>query len=158
MSLEGPPEPPPADAADAPATWVRYARADLAVARLPLPDDGLWETHCFHAQQAAEKSVKAVLLDRGIEFPFTHNLERLLELLPADIAQPPDLSAAAYLTPYATSLRYPGGEPQVTEDEYREAVRLAELVVAWAERIIAGGTTPERPDSESSESVEEDAG
>jgi HEPN domain-containing protein len=138
MSPEGPPEPVPADAADAPETWVRYARADLAVARLPLPDDGLWETLCFHAQQAAEKCIKAVLLDRGVEFPFTHNLERLLELLPTDITQPPDLRAAAYLTPYATSLRYPGGELPVTEEEYREAVRLAELVVAWAERTIAG--------------------
>ena len=28
----------------------------------------------FHAQQAIEKSLKAILADKGIEYPFTHNL------------------------------------------------------------------------------------
>jgi HEPN domain len=33
--------------------WLRYARADLALARVPLPQGGLYELLCFHAQQAA---------------------------------------------------------------------------------------------------------
>ena len=38
--------------------WLRYAKADLALARVPLPQGGLYELLCFHAPQAAEKSVK----------------------------------------------------------------------------------------------------
>jgi len=35
---------------------------------------------CFHAQEAVEKAIKAVLAMRGAEFPFTHNLALLLQL------------------------------------------------------------------------------
>jgi HEPN domain-containing protein len=34
----------------------------------------------FHAQPAVEKSLKAVLASRAIEFPYTHDLDGLLEL------------------------------------------------------------------------------
>ena len=53
------------DRADAPSRWLSNARADLAIARITLPPGGLYEQLCFHAQQAAEKSIKAVLLDFG---------------------------------------------------------------------------------------------
>jgi len=43
-----------------PRRWLENARADLALARSPLPLGGLYEHLCFHAQQAAEKSLKAV--------------------------------------------------------------------------------------------------
>jgi len=56
----------------------------LALASSSLPKDGLYSTLCFHAQQAVEKSVKAVLVLRGVEFPKIHSLPRLMDLLPAD--------------------------------------------------------------------------
>ncbi|MHB9036024.1 MAG: HEPN domain-containing protein [Armatimonadota bacterium] len=59
--------------ADAPSRWLRNARADLAIAGIKLPPGGQYEQLCFHAQQAAEKSIKAVLLKLEIDFPFTHN-------------------------------------------------------------------------------------
>ena len=68
------------DRADAPDRWLANARADLALARVPLPPGGLYEHLCFHAQQAAEKSIKAVLLKYRIDFPYTHNLQTLLNL------------------------------------------------------------------------------
>lgn len=37
-----------------PAAWLRYARGDLALARVPLPQDSFYELLCFHAQQAQE--------------------------------------------------------------------------------------------------------
>ena len=43
--------------AGSPRDWLRLAKADLAIARLELPPDGLLELLCFHAQQAAEKSI-----------------------------------------------------------------------------------------------------
>lgn len=37
--------------------------------------------HCFDTQQAAEKSIKAVFVRRGIEYPYTHDIAKLLRLL-----------------------------------------------------------------------------
>ncbi len=105
----------------------------------------------FHAQQAAEKSIKAVLVHRGIAFPKTHIIERLIDLLPEDVSKIPELSQSAKLSVYATVSRYPGDVSEsVDEEEYQEAVRLAEAVVQWAESILfAPDTESEDPNSES---------
>ena len=108
-----------------PEDWIRYARADLALARVPLPQGGLYELLCFHAQQAAEKGLKAVLVCYSVEFPKTHILERLVDLLPVEVARTPELYQASRLSIYATVSRYPGEIESVDEGEYREAVRLA---------------------------------
>jgi HEPN domain-containing protein len=122
--------------AGSPGAWLRFARSDLALARGERQPEVLLETLCFHAQQAAEKSIKAVLMQAGIPPPRAHSIERLLGLLPPAFSPPADLLAAAKLTPYATIFRYPTEEEPVSEEEYREAVRLAEAVVAWATRAI----------------------
>jgi HEPN domain-containing protein len=116
--------------------WLRYAQADLDLARVPLPKRGMYEQLCFLAQQAAEKSIKAILVSAGVEFPRTHDLQALVDLLPAVIRRPPAVGVVARLTAYAVSSRYPGEEEPVTEEEYREAVQLAEAVVAWAEAWV----------------------
>lgn len=124
--------------AGSPEDWLRHAKADLALATSPLPRDGLYSTLCFHAQQAVEKSVKAVLVFRGIDFPKVHSLTRLIDLLPADIERTSRLIQSARLTVYATVFRYPGedDEPDVSTDKYQEAVRLAETVFKWASELI----------------------
>ena len=133
-----------------PAAWLRYARGDLALARVPLPEDSFYEQLCFHAQQAVEKAVKAVLIINKISYPKTHNIRTLLDLLPKEIVLPTDVDAATTLTDYAVSGRYPDEVEEVNEEEYREAVRLAEAVVQWAESILpASDTESEGPDSES---------
>lgn len=121
-----------------PEAWLRYAEADLEMARVPLPRMGLYEQLCFHAQQAAEKSIKAVLIQEGVEVPRVHSIERLIDLLPASVARTNDLIAAAELTEYATTFRYPGEEELISEDTYRAALRLAEAVFAWASERILG--------------------
>ena len=60
--------------------WLRKAESDLAAVELALNAGLALDTACFHAQQGAEKLLKAYLLARGVEFPFTHNLTRLLDL------------------------------------------------------------------------------
>lgn len=120
-----------------PSTWLAYAQSDLAVARLPATPPILLEILCFHAQQAAEKAIKAVLIRFGVEPPKIHDIRRLTECLPDSVTRPAVLTASAPLTDYAALTRYPwAGEP-VSDEDYREALRLAAAVVAWAEEIIA---------------------
>ncbi|MGH9362874.1 MAG: HEPN domain-containing protein [Thermoanaerobaculia bacterium] len=109
--------------------WVLKAENDLktAVHVLELRELCPTDSVCFHAQQCVEKYVKAVLVLAGIDFPKTHDLERLIALAPK--ASRPSLSAAeqAILTEYATGARYPGwGE--ITLTEARKAVALARRV------------------------------
>lgn len=119
-----------------PTEWLRFAQSDLDTALGPPKGRILLETLCFHAQQAVEKSLKAILAVRGVEFPRTHNLRILMNLLPPDLSLPADPICIGKLTDYAVSSRYPGVEEPVTEQEYHEAVRLAESVVKWAEDLI----------------------
>lgn len=123
--------------ADAPGRWLENAVADLALAKAPLPLGGIYEHLCFHAQQAAEKSLKAVLLSRGMQFPFTHSIQALLDLLPTDLDVDSQVYQAVDLSPYAVLTRYPGEYEPVTEEAYREAIHVADVVVSWAKRLLA---------------------
>ena len=116
--------------------WLRYAVSDLEIARITQSPQILLEGLCFHAQQAVEKALKAVLVARAISFPRTHNITTLLDLLPQDIVISSEVEAAASLTGYAVFTRYPGNIEPVSEEEYHEAVHLAEVVVNWAETLI----------------------
>ena len=92
--------------------------------------------------RAAEKALRAALVAQGIPFPKTHNIKTLLDLLPQSITPPLEVQEAASLTDYAVVSRYPGDLEPVTEDEYREAVRLAETVVRWVESFIGTSDGP----------------
>ena len=119
-----------------PDDWLRYAYSDLELARVRRPSKVLFEGLCFHAQQAAEKALKAVLIAKGVPPPKTHNIRALLDLLPQEVIAPQEIEDAARLTDYAVISRYPGDFEYVDEEEYKEAVRSAQGVVLWAERII----------------------
>lgn len=122
--------------AGGPAEWLRYARSDLELARVGRPAEVLFEGLCFHAQQAAEKAIKAVLIAKGVPPPRTHNIRILLDLLPRRDTPPQQVDDAASLTDYAVLSRYPGDFESVDEEEYTEAVELAKTVLLWAETII----------------------
>jgi HEPN domain-containing protein len=82
-----------------PEDWLRHARSDLALARQRHAPEILLTTLCFHTQQAVEKGIKAVLVQRGIVFPYTHDLARLITLVrDARLPWPEELDAAAALT------------------------------------------------------------
>jgi HEPN domain-containing protein len=61
----------------------------------------------FHLEQAAEKLVKAVRLDRGLRVTADHNLEALIDELPADDSWRTKLRVVEPLSAYATTYRYP---------------------------------------------------
>ena len=93
------------------AEWVGKAEGDfhsclrqVRARRHPNPDSA-----CFHAQQCAEKYLKARLQEAGLAFPKTHDLldllNRLLAVEPAWTALNPQLTQ---LVNYAVAFRYPG--------------------------------------------------
>lgn len=95
------------------------------------------EDLCFDAQQASEKALKALCLQRGITFPYVHDLAALLTLIEEEeIPVPSDVRQAARLTRYAVVTRYPGLADPVTGEEYEQAVSIAEGVVEWVETMI----------------------
>ena len=61
-----------------PDAWLRQAQNDLALAHLA-KDNGFLAQSCYYASQAAEKGLKAALLELGIEPPHTHVLNDLVE-------------------------------------------------------------------------------
>lgn len=98
----------------------------------------LYEGLCFHAQQAAEKGIKAVRVHYRVAFPKTHAIMDLLTLLHQNgVVVPEDIREAGSLTGYAVEARYPGLSEDVTEEEYVQALGLAERVVHWAESVIS---------------------
>ncbi len=122
---------------DDPREWLNRARSNLSRAKSKIPEAYL-EDLCFDAQQAAEKAIKAVLMKKGIAFPYVHDLVRLLTLLEeAGETIPESVRQAEDLTRYAVVTRYPGLTEPVTEAHYQEAVASAEAVVQWVEKKIA---------------------
>jgi len=107
------------------------AKALLAQGRL------LWIV-AFHAQQAAEKHIKAFLTEYQIEFPKTHRMGELLSLVARIDPKLADrLSPAATLDPYGADIRYPGNVPDLTLETATEALNRAGEVRA-AIRLALG--------------------
>ena len=90
--------------------WLQHARSDLQLGRVALGARGVMpENACFHAQQCAEKALKALLLQREVSFPKTHTIEVLLDLLKKQgISIPNGVDEAFELSEYAVQTRYPG--------------------------------------------------
>jgi len=110
--------------------WLAKAGADLLVCEQLLGQGAVFlETVSFHAQQAAEKSLKALLVARQVEFPKTHDIERLVELVALDDAALAEaLADAAELTPFGVEYRYPGEYAPVTAETARDCVSTAREV------------------------------
>lgn len=122
--------------------WLNRAKSNLIQAKAKQPGIYL-EDLCFNAQQAAEKAIKALLVHRNIRFPYIHDLAELVNILEKHGQEVPvEIKEAVKLTDYAVEARYPGLTEPVTDEEYKEAIKLAEAVVVWAQEKIK---TPEPP-------------
>ncbi len=67
-----------------PRTWLSYAKSNLQLAEKGGKIKGVrFEDLCFNAQQAAEKALKSVCLANDLEFPKTHSIVRLIDILEA---------------------------------------------------------------------------
>jgi len=120
--------------------WLDKADSDLQVARALFSEkQTFYEITCFHSQQAVEKCLKAYLTDQQIEFPKTHDIEELLELVAtADPKLADSLRPAAPLTVYAIDSRYPGNFPESKREDARRVIELAEKAREALTRKIKG--------------------
>lgn len=85
----------------------------------------------FHAQQAVEKALKAVMCLHALEYRRTHDLEELAGQL-ADVGHPPRVAESdlRLLTPYAVEYRYDDEAPELLTAEQAQAIVSA--VLAWS--------------------------
>jgi len=107
--------------------WLEKADNDLrnAAHTLTLGAEGPTDTICFHSQQCVEKYLKAFLAFVEIDFPKTHDIEELMNLVPNRYRPELSIQDQRRLTAYATVTRYPGGYEPIKLSEARQAVKLA---------------------------------
>jgi len=117
--------------------WIDKAEGDCATAGRELhayrrPN---YDAVCFHAQQTAEKYLKAFLQEHGVDFPKTHSLVELLEIaLPVDASFELQRGLLVQLERYAVRYRYPG--ESADKDEARSALRSAKGIRAFIRRRL----------------------
>ncbi len=117
-------------------SWLEKAKGDLDVVRrslMPLPDKNL-EAAAYHCQQAAEKSIKALLVHLKIAYPRGggrgHDLGLAASAAPKGHKLYSEALALVPLTPWATAYRYPSDDPATAP-----AVPSDSDIEKWLERI-----------------------
>ena len=118
-----------------PTDWLVYAISDLNVARGPRVKDARPAVYAFHAQQAVEKFLKAVLVAHDVEPPRTHDIRELSVLI--DSHTPHELPEHLYypaieLTKYEAEFSNPMELGDVPEEEADAAATIARDVGDWA--------------------------
>ncbi len=89
------------------------------------------EDLCFDLQQAGEKALKALLTWYGIDFPYTHKLNILIDMLEENSVNVPDfVSNAVILNTFAVDARY-DNIIHLTSELYKEALNITENLYEW---------------------------
>jgi len=119
-----------------PLAWIAKAEGDYEMARLALRrKEPLTDSSSFHAQQCAEKYLKAMLVARGKAFPKTHDLILLNNLCAqTGIFVGIDPKQLNTLSDSAVRSRYPGAAQTV--DEARDALEIAKAVRKFARKYL----------------------
>lgn len=131
-----------------PDEWLMHAASDLEYGRKGQSVPLVLPVHvCFHAQQAAEKAMKAVLRAAEFDFPPIHDLWLIANLLTeAGARLPDDLQEACKLTPFAAMTRYPSDWDPIEPHEVEEALDIAGRVLAWAKEEVQQRSSVHQPE------------
>lgn len=120
--------------------WLSYALEDLIMAQKALEME-IYRQTCFHAQQAVEKGLKALLLEKGIKIRRIHNLLELSsEFETRGIHLPVELSELDFLN-RVYRFRYPPDigllpQGQPTRGDAQKALRIARKVMDWIRQTL----------------------
>lgn len=107
--------------------WINKGEGDRLTAKREseVIDAPNWDAVCFHAQQAVEKYLKALLQQEEIQFSRTHDLAQLLRTLLSKFSELELLlDDLEWLTTFAVEIRYPG--ESALEDDAKQAIRIME--------------------------------
>jgi len=110
--------------------WITKGEGDRHTARREsqVHDAPNWDAVCFHAQQAVEKYLKALLQQEEIPISRTHDLTQLLRLLlPLHSDFEALLTDMEWLTTFAVEIRYPG--ESALEADAKQAVSIMERAI-----------------------------
>ena len=115
--------------------WVEKAEGDLRTARreIAITEGPNYDAVCFHAQQCAEKYLKARMIEVGLTVSRIHDLEALLNLLlPVEPQWNVLLQPAITLSVMAVEVRYPGmsADAEDAENGLRSAETIRDAVRA----------------------------
>jgi hypothetical protein len=120
------------DAAELCCGLLRKSKSDRTAMEASLAAQAL-DAACFHAQQMAEKCLKAFLAHRGVAVPYTHNLTKLIEMgAGIDATFRLLLPTVAPPTPYAVELRYDNSfwpSQEVAEEARASALTVLQFVL-----------------------------
>ena len=105
--------------------WLRYAREDFDLGSRLMTSDDAPRHVCWLAQQAAEKSLKAAFVLEGMDFPYTHDLNELRNLLPAGWSVKETHLDLTKLTRYVIRSRHPGIAPELNGADASYAASVA---------------------------------
>lgn len=107
--------------------WIKKAENDFRNAEhtLTLEVDCPFDTVCFHAQQCAEKYLKALLVSLSVDFPKTHDLRLLMQLVTGKFTLGIEISDMLVLNRYSIEARYPGDWEPINREEAEKAVAIA---------------------------------
>jgi len=120
--------------------WVSYADDDLRLAKNTLEtmkEDCPYHLVAYHAQQCAEKYLKAYLVYLCIDFPYTHDIFQLMQLFGKEAQWINKIQDAKELTIYGVSSRYPEENEKITKEESDQAVVIADNVKKVVRKALA---------------------
>lgn len=119
------------------------AASDLTAVELCLERNTALDAACFHAQQAAERYLKAYLIAMDVDFPSIHELEKLIGLcVGCDPAFATIKTRGQNLTPYAVVLRYDVGfwpSAEIARDARDAALAIEDFVMRRLPPELAAG-------------------
>ena len=115
--------------------WLRFSAEDLDVAQRLLADRSSAPRYvCWLSQQAAEKTLKAALELEAIDYPYTHDLNALRNLLPHSWSVRVDHPDLTELSGWAVEARYPGDWAEAAETD---AIRAEAEARAVCDSVVA---------------------
>lgn len=119
------------DKSSDPKEWLKRAKGCILRAKKPIEEGMFYEDFCYDCQQAAEKSLKALIVRLGLTLHRTHSFRKLLNELSKRITIPESLYDVLKIEVYAVQTRYPDDFIEVSEVEYKVALEIAERVYNW---------------------------
>lgn len=119
-------------------TWITKAENDLKSAKKLIEGtDPIYDTSIYHAQQCAEKALKAYLSYKDQPIQKTHDVQFLVELcIELDGIFESIMEDAILLNPYSTLFRYPDIILEPEKEDVIDAIEKAENILHFVKKLI----------------------